>query len=132
MDDVITEENFDYFNSDKNLLILHVLLEGFYRGQNVFTLEQFLKGDYWKIGEIREEILDTNDFGSVEDLVLHQVIQIIDDLEIGKVQRVSVSDIYTLTEKIARDAVMKKDADENDVAFFTAALHALCDLEKIR
>ena len=67
---------FDYFNSDINLLTLHILLEGFYRGQSHFTLEQFLKGDYWKIEEMTEEIRDTQDYGSAEDLVLHQIIQI--------------------------------------------------------
>jgi hypothetical protein len=46
---------FDYFNSDINLLTMHVLLEGFYRGENVFTLEQFLKAEYWKIEEITED-----------------------------------------------------------------------------
>ena len=45
----MTEDNFDYFNSDIKLLTLHVLLEGFYRDQNTFTLDQFLKGNYWEV-----------------------------------------------------------------------------------
>jgi hypothetical protein len=45
MDDEIEEiDTFDYFNVDIKLLALHVLLEGFYRGQSVFSLNQFLKG----------------------------------------------------------------------------------------
>jgi hypothetical protein len=95
---------FDYFNTDIKLLALHVILEGFYRGQNVFTLDQFLKGDYWKIDEISEEIRDTNDYGSVEDLVLQQVIQMVKDLKVGIITRVSIKDLHSLTEKVIRQA----------------------------
>lgn len=80
MENPTNEESFDYFNTDVYLLTLNILLEGFYRGQGVFTLDQFLKGNYWKIEEISDEIRDTNDFGSVEDMVLHQVVSIVEGL----------------------------------------------------
>ena len=51
-EDIEKVEPLHYFNSDMNLLTLRILLEGFYRGQTVFTLDQFLKGEYWKIGEL--------------------------------------------------------------------------------
>ncbi len=85
MENPTNEENFDYFNTDVYLLTLHILLEGFYRGQGVFTLDQFLKGSYWKIEEISDEIRDTNDFGSVEDMVLHQVFSIVEGLNLSRV-----------------------------------------------
>jgi hypothetical protein len=123
---------FDYFNSDINLLTLHILLEGFYRGQNIFTLDQFLKGEYWKIDEITDEIRDTQDYGSVEDLVLHQIIQIVRDLKLGKITRISVTDLYGLTEKVVREALDKKDSNEEDVMYYTGVLREIQDLEAIR
>lgn len=123
---------FDYFNSDINLLTLHILLEGFYRVQNIFTLDQFLKGEYWKIDEITDEIRDTQDYGSVEDLVLHQIIQIVRDLKLGKITRISVTDLYGLTEKVVREALDKKDSNEEDVMYYTGVLREIQDLEAIR
>jgi hypothetical protein len=123
---------FDYFNSDINLLTLHILLEGFYRGQNIFTLDQFLKGEYWKIDEITDEIRDTQDYGSVEDLVLHQIIQIVRDLKLGKITRISVTDLYGLTEKVVREALDKKDSNEEDVMYYTGVLREIQDFEAIR
>jgi len=93
MENPTNEENFDYFNADVYLLTLNILLEGFYRGQGVFTLDQFLKGNYWKIEEISDEIRDTNDFGSAEDMVLHQVASIVEGLNLGKIRRLSIKDI---------------------------------------
>jgi hypothetical protein len=123
---------FDYFNTDTNLLSLHILLEGFYRGQNIFTLEQFLKGEYWKIEEITDEIRDTQDYGSVEDLVLHQIMQIIRDLKLGKIKRVSITDLYGMTEEVVREALEKKDSTEEDVMYYTGILREIQDLEAIR
>ena len=86
--DYSEEEKFDYYNSDLKQLILHILLEGYFRGQALFTLDQFLKGNYWKMEEISEAIRDTNDYGSVEDMVLNQVIEILGVLKIGKIKKI--------------------------------------------
>lgn len=123
---------FDYFNTDIKLLALHVILEGFYRGQNVFTLDQFLKGDYWKIDEISEEIRDTNDYGSVEDLVLQQVIQMVKDLKIGTITRVSIKDLHSLTEKVIREAVEVKDGTEDDVMMYSAYIDEVYKLRGLQ
>lgn len=123
---------FDYLNTDIKLLALHVILEGFYRGQNVFTLDQFLKGDYWKIDEISEEIRDTNDYGSVEDLVLQQVIQMVKDLKIGTITRVSIKDLHSLTEKVIRQAVEVKDGTEDDVMMYSAYIDEVYKLRGLQ
>jgi hypothetical protein len=123
---------FDYFNTDIKLLALHVILEGFYRGQNVFTLDQFLKGDYWKIDEISEEIRDTNDYGSVEDLVLQQVIQMVKDLKVGIITRVSIKDLHSLTEKVIRQAVEVKDGTEDDVMMYSAYIDEVYKLRGLQ
>lgn len=126
------EEHLHYFNSDKNLLILQILLEGFERRQSVFTLDEFVKGSYWKIGEIQSEILDTNDFGSIEDFVIQQVLQVVEELNIGKTISMHVTGLYNLSEVIARAAVTSKDADENNIGFFAAAITELSDLRKMQ
>lgn len=132
MKDVITEENFDFFNRDVNLLCIFILLEGFYRGQNVFTLNQFLKGDYWSIDEIKEEVLDTNDFSSAQDLVLQQVLFILEELELGRIRRMSVSNVSSLLEKVVREAVLLKDGSDEDVLYYTGAINEICGLSKLR
>ncbi|MES2225290.1 MAG: hypothetical protein V4480_00585 [Patescibacteria group bacterium] len=124
------DDTFNYFNVDINLLALHVLLEGAFRGQSIFTLERFLKGNYWKIEEIEEDIRDTNDYSSVEDLVMHQVIGMVEALELGTVKRVSVANLYGLTEQVAREAVETKDGTEDDVAYYSSLISELYDLRK--
>ncbi|OIO30273.1 hypothetical protein AUJ77_03460 [Candidatus Nomurabacteria bacterium CG1_02_43_90] len=125
-------DTFDYFNTDIKLLALHIVLESFYRGQNIFSLDQFLKGDYWKIEEIADEIRDTNDYGSAEDLVLQQVIQMIKDLNIGKIIRVSVKDISSLAEKIVREAVEEKNGTENEVMMYSAYIDEVYKLKGLK
>ena len=125
-------DTFNYFNIDINLLTLHILLEEFYRGQNIFTLEQFIKGDYWKIDEMNEEVRDTNDYGSVEDLVLNQVIQIVRDFKLGKIKRISVKDLDDLTETVVKKALEEKEATEDNVMFYSGIISEIADLKKIR
>jgi len=133
MEDEIEEVNtFNYFNSDINLLALHILLEGFYRGENTFKLEEFLKCDYWKIDEINEEIKDTNDYGSVEDLVLHQIIRIVNDFKLGKVKRISITTIFGLTETVVRSAIGEKEATEENVLFYTNLIDEIGFLRRLK
>ncbi|MFM7088071.1 MAG: hypothetical protein ACKOW9_00855 [Candidatus Paceibacterota bacterium] len=123
---------FDCFNNDMNLLVINILLEGFYRGKNIFTLDQFLKGNYWKMEEITTEITDTKDYGSVEIYVLHQIIQIIRDLNLGKVTRISVTDLYELTENVVREALNKKEYTEDDVMHYSGTLMEISSLGGIK
>ncbi len=125
------EDHFDYFNRDLNLLALHILLEGFYRGQNVFTLDQFLKGNYWKIDEIKSEITDTNDHGSVEHLVLHQVFDMIEVFSIGKIRRLSVINLSDLLERAVREAVMTENPTDENVGYYTYVFGEIYDLKKM-
>lgn len=126
------EEKFNCFNSDVKLLLINILLEGFYRGQNVFTLDQFIKGDYWKIEEINEEVRDANDYSCAKSLVIHQLFYIIDEFNLGKIKRVSVNDIETILEDVVKQAVMKKDGTEEDVWYYCAIINEITNLERIR
>lgn len=129
--DADDEVAFDYLNTDVYLLTLNILLEGFYRGQSVFTLDQFLKENYWKIDYISGEIQDTNDFGSVEDMVLHQVIDIIKSFNLAKIRRLSVKDISGLLELVVSKAVKTENPTDEDVGYYTAVINEVYDLKKL-
>lgn len=126
------DNTFDYFNSDVNLLSLRILLEGFRRKQNVFTLNQFLKGEYWKIEEINDEIRDTNDYGSVEDLVIHQIILMIDELKLGSIKRISIGNLRGLTERVIEKAVKLKDSSDDDVGYYSFLIDEIYKLKQIK
>ena len=60
MTNIINEETFEYFNSDVNLLLINVLLEGCQRGQTVFTLDRL--GSNLELRLFNFLILFFNDF----------------------------------------------------------------------
>lgn len=131
MKDVIDEKDFDYFNVDVNLLLINILLEGFYRGQSVFTLDQFIKGNYWQIEEIKQDVLDANDFSCAESLVIHQLFYIIEELNLGKIERVSVSDTGGMLESVVRKIAIDKDGTGQDVEYYCAVIDEICNLKRI-
>ena len=111
----LQELQFNIFNSDINLLSVHILLEAFYREENILTLGHFIKGNYWKIDEISEEARDTGDFASTQDLVLSQVIHTIQNLELGKIKKITVVALNELLETVVKDAMQAKpEKDELD------------------
>lgn len=132
MKDVINEKTFEYFNVDVNLLLIHILLEGFYRGQSTFTLDQFIKGNYWEIEEIKQDMLDTNDYSCAESLAIHQLFHIIEELDLGKIKRVSVSDTDGILESIIRRIAIDKEGTGDDVNHYCAIIDEICNLKKIK
>jgi len=123
---------FDYFNADIKLLTLNILLEGFHESKDIFTLDQFLKGDYWEIEEILDEIRDTKDYGSVHDMVLQQIIRIVNDLEMGKIKRVSVRNLSGLIDEVIREAVEEKGGTENEVMMYSSYIDEIYELKKLK
>lgn len=121
---------FEYFNSDINLLVIRILIEGFYRDKKIFSLDQFFKGEYWKIEEITDEIRDTQDYSSVEDLVIHQVFQILRDTGIGKIKSLYIENLSGLREQIVREMLNLKEYTENEVMYYDGLLGQIVDLEK--
>jgi len=121
----LEELQFNIFNSDINLLSAHILLEAFYRGEKILTLGNFIKGSYWKIDEISDEARDTGDFASTQDLVLSQVIHTIQNLELGKIKKISVVGLNELLETVVKDAMQAKvEKDELDdiVGYYCAVI----------
>lgn len=130
----LEELQFNIFNSDINLLSIHILLEAFYRGEDSLILENFIKGDYWKIDEISEEARDTGDFSSTQDLVLSQVLHTIDTLRLGKVKKISVEGVSNMLEATVKeimDSKVEKDDLEFAISHYTSVLDNIFDLKKM-
>ncbi len=128
------ELQFSIFNSDINLLSVHILLSAFQRGETILTLSDFIKGDYWKIDEISDEVHDTGDFSSTQDLVLSQVLHTIEYLKLGEIKKISVEGLNGLlsaTVKEAMQADPKKEELDDVAGYYCAVLDNIFDLKKI-
>lgn len=128
------ELQFSIFNSDINLLSVHILLSAFQRGENTLTLSDFIKGDYWKIDEISDEVHDTGDFSSTQDLVLSQVLHTIEYLELGTIKKVSVEGLNGLLSATVKDAMQadpKRDELDDVAGYYCAVFDNIFDLKKI-
>jgi hypothetical protein len=122
------------FSSEINLLSVHILLEAFYRGENILTLEDFIKGDYWKIDEIYEAVRENGDYGSAEDLVLEQIILTIALFGLGKVKKISVTALSSFLDEVVEEAVKSKAKDnelEEAVAYYSAVVSKICELKAL-
>ncbi len=131
----IKELQFEIFNSDINLLSVHILLEAFYRGENFLTLGNFIKGDYWKIDEISDEARDTGDFSSTQDLVLSQVLHTIEYLKLGKVKKISIENVHDLLDAAIKE-IMTAEVDKREtemvMGYYDALISNIFDLATIR
>jgi len=134
VEDEDSEIKFSHFNSEINLLSINILLESFYREEDVLTLGDFIKGDYWKIEEIFQELTDTHDYGSPHDLVLVQIMHIIGDFGIGSVKKISVVYLNELLKSVVEKAIKtnpKDDRVEDDVDYYTSVITTILDLKRL-
>ena len=123
---------FDCLNKDLSLLILHILLEGYFRspeGTWIFTLDQFIKHNYLKIGEISEEASDTNDFYSLEGMVYSQVVYIIEELNLAKIKRVGINKISELPTLLMKKAFAEKDPTEQEIEYYASMIDEIYRLK---
>lgn len=126
------EKIFDCINSDFTLLILHILLEGYddnFDGLWIFTLDQFIKTDYFKIQEIGEEARDTNDFYSIEDMVFNKLIWIIEDLDIAKIKRIGMNNISALPELLLKKAFVEGKPTDEETEYYASIIDKICELK---
>ena len=85
-------------------LRLLILIEIVKAGREKFYLSEFFKGEYWDVDDIVSEVMDTNDYDGISDMVLGQIKFIIEDLRIGKIVSVGIDNmegaLSSLAEKI--------------------------------
>ncbi len=89
-DDKPSKQPFDYINKDLDLLFLLIFIEAFKSGKDEINFGDFFKGDYWDVEQVSEEIFDTNDYFSIPDMVIEQVLFIFEDIRIRKVIEVGI------------------------------------------
>src|SRR3989344_1798202 len=130
MDEEQREQLFEYINSDPHLLIFHTLLQGYYTGQGVFTLDQFIKSNYDSVEEIIAEMRDTSDYNSPEDLIWNKLKYIIEGLNMGKIRRVSILDVSGLPELVLEQAMKIESPTKDDTEYFASVINDIYDLKK--
>lgn len=81
---------FDFINKDLDLLFIVVFIEAFKESKTELNFADFFKGNYWDIDQVSSEVSDTNDYYSVPDMVLEQVLFIFEDMRMGKVTEVGI------------------------------------------
>ena len=131
MDEEQREQLFEYINSDPHLLIFHTLLQGYYTGQGVFTLDQFIKSNYDSVEEIIAEMRDTSDYNSPEDLIWNKLKYIIEGLNMGKIRRVSILDVSGLPELVLEQAMKIESPTKDDTEYFASVINDIYDLKKL-
>lgn len=108
----------EYINRNFELLLLILLIEAFENGKNSITLRELLKDDYWKIDYIREEVIDSHDWPDIYSMVLGTLVFIIEDLRLGKIIEVALTDYGEAKDIIPMNAVMSlKDKNPEEVRY---------------
>lgn len=132
-EDEDSKMKFDHFNSEINLLSIKILLEFFHRGEDVLTLGDFMKGDYWKEEEVYSVLYEYEDYSVTEDLVLAHIIHMVEDFGIGKVKLISVVGLDELLKSVVRKAIeeKKKNEDIDDlVGYYTWIMGEIFGLKR--
>jgi hypothetical protein len=122
------------FNSRTNLLNVLILLEAFDNKKTILTLQDFIKGDYWDIEEIYEEIREQNDYGSTQDLILEQVLSTVDLFQLGKIKSISVIGLSEFLQTIVQEAIETKviaNEIENTVLYYTSIIEKIGELKAL-
>jgi hypothetical protein len=94
---------FDVINKDLDLLLLLIVLEAYREGKDELRLTDLMKGNYWDQSDIRSEVFDTNDYWSIEDMVLEQVAFLVEDQRIGNLVGVGIDN----PDEALQDAIFK-------------------------
>jgi hypothetical protein len=113
-----------------------ILLEKYHEGEknghgvsSAFTLGDFIKDDLSKFPEIENEIEDTNDYGSPNEYVLNQIIQMEDKLGILKVRQIGVFNLRFILEKVMECAIKNDKAFPVEVGYYCAVINEIHKLK---
>jgi len=125
---------FDFINKDLDLLFILILIEGYRSGKNEFNFGDFFKGNYWDIDDVKDEIMDTNDYYDVADMVLEQLVFILEDLRMGNVKEVGIDNIdFAIRDLLVEVAKIGKENAEDEAPHYEPSfeqLYFLADQKK--
>ena len=126
-------ELFDFINKDLDLLFIIIFLEAFYRGDDVIGFGDFLKGNYWNIDNVWEEITDTNDYYSIPDMVMEQVIFIFEDARMGKVIGVGIDNLdYAFSDLLIEIAKIGAENAKREAPDHVGTIEQICFLRRLK
>lgn len=124
---------FDFINKDLDLLFLIIFLEAFKQGKDTINFADFFKGDYWDIDDVADEITDTNDYYSIPDMVMEQVLFIFEDLRLGKVLQVGIDDLdQALADILIMVAKIGPENAKREAPNYVGTIEQVCFLKDIK
>lgn len=124
----------ELFNQDIDLLLLSMLLEACHKGQSIFVLNDFLKGDYQEIPAVKAELTDTNDYTAIPRFVFDHIGYLLENTKIGRTTSIGLQNVHgalvDLLVIIAADgAELMKDGGGE---YFSDRVREVCRLMDLR
>lgn len=124
---------FDYINKDLDLLFVIIFLEAFNQAKTTVNFADFFKGDYWDIDDVANEVTDTNDYYSIPDMVMEQVLFIFEDLRLGKVLQVGIDDLdQSLADILVTVAKIGPENARREAPNYVPIVEQICFLKDIK
>ena len=121
---------FDVINKDLDLLLILIFLEAFKEGKDELQMTDLMKGNYWDQDDIRSEVFDTNDYWSIEDMVLGQIEFLIEDQRLGNLVGFKIySPTDALMDAIYSAVKLESTANKEDVGAIMSAVEQITFLE---
>lgn len=130
----------DYIGRDIEFLIIQLVLEAYKKGLSMLTMGNLVKMNYWNTNEITSEIYEAHDdHWGIETLLLDTLIFVINDLRLGRVDTVALSNFSEAMDRIAENAVRSgydlkntaKDADLHEIGMkYSVMINSLLMLNK--
>ena len=122
---------FSYINKDLDFLILLIYLEANSERTHLLNFGDFFKGNYWDHDDIRDELSDTNDYYSIEDMVMEQVRFIFEDLRLGRLIEVGIDNTtQALEDVLVKVASIGSKRAKEDAPNFMSVIEQIIFLEK--
>jgi hypothetical protein len=120
----------DIINKDLDLLLLLIVIEAYKEDKDELRLTDLMKGNYWDNSDIKDEVTDTNDYWSIEDMVLEQIAFLTEDQRIGKLIGVGIDDPdQALQDTIFNATKIGPTATKDDVLSIVSAVEQITFLQ---
>lgn len=120
----------DVINKDLDLLLLLIFMEQHKESKDEIRLTDLMKGNYWDHSDIRDEVFDTNDYWSIEDMVLEQIVFLTEDQRLGNLVGVKIDNPSdTLQDLVLKATRLGDTANKEDVGSICGAIEQVTFLE---